>query len=242
GGGGGGARAGVFIAGRGPDAPTAALSLPGRLDALKQVLARSEARLLVIDPVMTFFGPGVNTGNDRSVRRALEPLSALARLCGCAVLLIRHLTKKGGERALYRGLGSIGLVGLCRSAWLVAEEAEGSPRRVLAQVKNNLAAPQPSLAFEVAQPAGGPPTLTALGPVALTGDGLLARRHPRRPGPEPQALEVALAFLAEVLAGGPRPVNDVWARAQPVGLSEITLRRAKRELGVRSVWVKEDGR
>ncbi|HKI30608.1 MAG TPA: hypothetical protein VKA46_01855 [Gemmataceae bacterium] len=40
----------------------------------------------------------------------------------CAVLLLRHLNKVGRGRALYRGLGSIGLVGSCRSAWLLAED------------------------------------------------------------------------------------------------------------------------
>jgi hypothetical protein len=87
----------------------------------------------------------------------------------------------GGARRqdLYRGLGSIGLAGACRSVWLVAEEAEGSCRRVLAQVKDNLAGPQPSLAFEVVRPAAGAPTLTWHGPVAVTAQELQAR--PRRP-------------------------------------------------------------
>src|SRR5690349_3540750 len=86
---------------------TAPLSLPAHADALDALVARTQARLLVIDPVMAFFAASVNTASDQGIRRALAPLVALARRHACAVLLLRHLNKTGGGRALYRGLGSI---------------------------------------------------------------------------------------------------------------------------------------
>jgi hypothetical protein len=216
------------------------LSLPEHTGLVEEAVAEAQARLLVIDPVFAFFGPDVNPSSDPSVRRALGPLADLARRHACAVLLLRHLNKWPGARALYRGLGSIGLAGVCRSVWLVAEEAEGSCRRVLAQVKNNFAGPQPSLAYEVVRPAAGAPTLTWHGPVAVTAQELQARA--RRRGPTPAARDTATAFLAGVLAGGPLPVRDIWTQARGKGLSPRTLRRAKDELEVRSVWVSRDGR
>src|SRR5262249_13188971 len=124
----------VFLPNRGDGGPAAALCLPAQTGALGQVGARTGARVLVIDPVMHVFGREVNTSSDPDIRRALAPLADLARSRACAVLLTRHLNKTEGRRALYRGLGSIGLAGACRSAWLVAEGSEGSGRRVLAQV------------------------------------------------------------------------------------------------------------
>jgi hypothetical protein len=230
----------VFVVEHGDGDGAVPLSLPGQTRALEALVARVAARLLVIDPVSAFFGPGVNTSSDAAIRRALRPLADLARRQACAVLLHRHLTKHGRGRAIHRGLGSIGLAGTCRSGWLVAEEAEGSDRRVLAQVKNNLAGRQPSLAFEVSQPDGAAPTLRWLGPVAVTADELQAR--PRRPGREAEALASATAFLAEVLADGPLSVRDIWDRAQGHGLSRRTLGRAKDEMGVRLMLVREDGR
>jgi hypothetical protein len=223
----------------GDDLASPLLSLPDQAGLLAEAVARAGARLLVIDPVTHFFGAGVNSSCDGSVRRALAPLAALARRHRCAVLLLRHLTKKEGSRALYRGLGAIGLVGTCRSAWLVAEEAQGSGRRVLAQVKNNLSEPQPSLAFEVAHPAGSAPALRWLGPVAVGANELLERAGRR--GPEPAALLRARAFLGEVLAGGPLTAGQVRQRAAAEGVAHKTLLRAKREAEVRSVWVREDG-
>ncbi|HKI36420.1 MAG TPA: AAA family ATPase [Gemmataceae bacterium] len=230
----------VFFLDRDEGGLTSALSLPSQTDVLEQVVASTRARLVVIDPIMHFFDPGVNTSSDQTVRRALAPLAALARRYACAILLLRHLNKTEGRRALYRGLGSVGLVGVCRSAWLVAEESLGSSRRVLAQVKNNLDAPQPGLAFEVTRPEGGEPALSWLGPVETSADDLVGL--PRRRGPQPVKRRGAALFLSEVLAGGPMKVRDIWERAVKEGLSANTVRNAKDDLGIVSRRVMEDGR
>ncbi len=126
------------------DAP---LTLPSEVVRLESILANHAARLLVIDPWIAFLDPGVILSADASVRKALRPLESMARRRRCAILLVRHLTKKGGERALYRGAGSIGLVAACRTAWLIARSPLDDVC-VFAQLKNNLAPRQPSLAYE----------------------------------------------------------------------------------------------
>ena len=193
-------------------------------------MTRGQARLVVIDPIVQFLAPGVNPFLDTSIRRALAPLEALAARCACHILLVRHLNKRGAGRAVYRGLGAIGLVGVCRSAWLVAEAEEKSNRRVLAEVKNNLSAPQPALAFEVVKPADGPATLAWLGPVAATAEELLTRS--RRSGPRPTARQAAAAFLVRVLADGPATVRDIWKQARAEAIPVTTLRRARKDMGV----------
>jgi AAA domain len=123
--------------------------LPADLDLLEQAIVRTDARLVVIDPVMAFLDQSVMVNSDQSVRRTLAPLARLARIHRCAVLLVRHLNKQGGFHALYRGGGSIGLLAACRSGWLIGRDPHVPERRILAQVKNNLAGPQPSLAYEL---------------------------------------------------------------------------------------------
>ena len=212
--------------------------LPSRTGALDAVLAETRARLVVIDPVTVFLDAGVNTHSDGGVRRALAPLAALARKHSCAVLMVRHLTKDGGHRALYRGLGSIGLVGSCRSAWLIAPDPRVPGRRVLAQEKNNLGPPQPSLAFAVAD-AGGLPALSWLGPADWSADALLAAaaERPARPNP----VEFAREFLADVLKDGPRTSREIWQLAEPLGHSQRTLDRAREALKIRTRRVHRDG-
>jgi hypothetical protein len=230
----------VFLLDRDDAEFASTLSLPTQVGALGQLVTQTRARLVVIDPVMHFLGPDVEVNTYAGARQALGPLTDLARRHACVVLLIRHLTKTEGGRALYRGLGSIGLLGVCRFAWLVAEEAEKPGRRVLAQVKNNLAPPQAALAFEVVQPADGSPALNWLGPVAATADELV--RPVRRRGRPPVQRLNAMAFLKQELANGPRPVSEIWQRSVDLNMSSKTVYNASKDLAVRSEMVMEDNR
>jgi hypothetical protein len=151
------------------------------------------------------------------------------------ILLLRHLNKEGGYEALYRGGGSIGFVALCRWAWLFAPDP-GAPEHIgVAQVKNNLAPPQPSLAYEVLNRHPAPPRVSWLRPSPPTARQLLAGAA-RTPQPSPR--QRACASLTDCLANGPRTAREFWAAAAEQGLSQRTLERAEQELGVRSqrVW------
>jgi AAA domain len=229
-----------FVLERGHDGGPA-FYLPTRTDVLDAALVQTKARLVVIDPVMAFLAAGVNTASDLAMRRTLWPLAQLAELHCCAVLLVRHLNKSGGRRALYRGLGSIGLVAACRSAWLAAADPRAEGHGVLAQVKNNLAPAQPSLAFEVRQAGEAGPSIAWLGPTDWTADALLAAAgaRPARLGPREQACQ----FLLEALHDGPRTSRELWAEARRLGLSERTLlRAARKELDMRLIRRCEDGK
>ncbi len=229
----------VFVLHRHRQDGHALFRFPTGTPVLDQALAATGARLVVIDPITAFLDPSIATGNDPCVRRALTPLACLAEKHACAVLLVRHLNKAGGFRSVYRGGGSIGIVGLCRAAWLVAQDPHVPHRRVLAQVKNNLAGPQPSLTYAVAVPGGARGPLTWLGTSPLTADQLLAAAGTRPAGLPPR--EQAQAFLAAVLEEGPRTCRELWPLAREQRLSRRTLRRAKLDLGIRSVRVRVDG-
>jgi hypothetical protein len=219
----------VYVPARDYD-PWDLLRLPSQTAALDRLLARTGARLVVIDPLVSFLDPGYYVGSEQGMRHALAPLARLAALHRCAVLLLRHLSKRGSSHALYRGLGAIGLVGACRSGWLVAPDPEAPARRVLAPTKANYAPAPPGLAFE-AVAAGEAVTLSWLGATSWTADALLAGG--KRGAPPPTVRERARDFLAAVLEDGPRTSRDLWALAQEQGLSERTLYRAKEALGVR---------
>src|SRR5262249_31058200 len=119
------------------------------------------------------------------------------------------------------GTGSIGLLGACRSGWLIARDPEATGCCVLAQVKNNLAPPQPSLAYEMVPQATGPPTLTWRGPSRWTADELLAQVARGAPVLWPR--DRARSLLEEFLAAGPRTARDVWDWAGRHELPERTV-------------------
>ncbi len=176
------------------------LSIPEDLHAVRLGIERVEACLLVVDPLMAFLSGDVNSHRDQDVRRALAPLARLAEETGAAVVVVRHLNKAGGGNALYRGGGSIGIVGAARSALLVARDPEDDRRRVLASLKGNLAEPAPSLAFVLTEAANGAVRGEYRGETHHRPDALLAA--PVDPE-ERSALDEAIEFLRDALGSGP---------------------------------------
>src|SRR5262249_61214174 len=108
------------------------------------------ARLVVVDVLAAYLSGQVDSYRDADVRRALHPLARLAEETGSVVLVLRHLSKSGGTNALYRGGGSIGIIGAARVGLLAAIDPEDDGRRVLAVTKSNLAAIPSALAYRLA--------------------------------------------------------------------------------------------
>jgi hypothetical protein len=211
---------------------------PAHTDRLDDALRRTDARLAVIDPIMAFLDDSVLCASDQSVRRALAPLMHLAEKHRCAILMHRHLTKKGSGRALYPGLGSIVFVAACRFAMLVARDPRMPDRCVLAQVRGSLAGPQPSLAYRLTAADGQLPIVEWLGTSRVSADELLAGSA----FVESSRRDRAAAFLEAFLAAGPRPAHEIWEAAQKEDHSERTLRRAKETLKITSRRVYRDQR
>ncbi len=88
-------------------------------------LPLKKQRSAVVDPLTAYLGAEVNAHRDTDIRRALFPLGRLAEETGAAVLVVRHLNKGGSSNPLYRGGGSIGIIGAARSGLLVAKDRPG---------------------------------------------------------------------------------------------------------------------
>src|SRR5262249_39247198 len=143
--------------------------------------------------------------SDVHVRRCLRRLAGVAERTGCAVVLLRHLTKGGPKKALYRGGGNIGIVGGARAGLLVARDPDDVDLRVLACTKSNLSAPRASLRFTLEPAGNGACRVAWHGPCPWKADDLLGARE--RPE-EAAALTEACQVLTELLRDGPRPADD----------------------------------
>lgn len=209
-------------------------SIPGDLPVLEETIKRISAVLVVIDPLAAFLDGRVDSNRDQDVRQALWLLAELAKRTGAAIVVIRHLNKKPGMRAIYRGGGSIGIIGAARSGLLAAKRRD-SGDLALAIVKNNLCAPAPTLRYRVEETAGGIVRVVWLGVSAESADDLLAE-----PAPHATKRQEACVFIQEKLEGGPRPSRELERLAQEKGIAEKTLRRARQELGIES-WQTGDG-
>jgi hypothetical protein len=98
---------------------------------------------------MAYLPTGADSHKDQDIRRVLTRLAAVADRTSCTVLLLRHLNKAKGGDPMYRGGGSIGIVGADRSGMLVAPDPDDLNRRVLTSVKSNLGPPPDSLMYRL---------------------------------------------------------------------------------------------
>ena len=207
---------------------------PDDLPALEATIRERRADLVVIDPMPPFFPRQVWMNNDQSIRKALTPFAALAAATGCAILFIRHLSKLGGAKAIYRGSGSIGILGAMRTGLLLAPHPDDPDLRVLAMSKSNLSRHAPSLGFRLVE-RHGEPGVQWTGPIDLSANDLcLPTPADTRTRPRDRAKE----WLKEQLKDGRRKAAEIEEAASKAGIAEATLKRAKQDLKVESelVW------
>jgi hypothetical protein len=203
-----------------------ALDLDTGLATLAQALATFAPRLVVVDPLVAFLGRATDIYRANEVRSVLAPLVKLVEGHGCALLAVRHLNKAKLGRTLYAGQGSIDFTAAARSVLLAGSAAEDADAHALIHIKSNLAPHGPALAYHLL------PAFLWQGPSRLTANDLLAAAAP---ADEASAEDDARTFLRSTLAGpDPLPARLVLNAARDAGISQRTLKRAKRKEGVRT--------
>ncbi len=124
-------------------------TFPEDLQMIEECVVRNGAKLLIIDPLMAYLSPTVNSHNDQQVRQALTPLTKMAQRLNVAVLVVRHLKKEETSKAIHRGGGSIGIIGAARAAFVASIDPMDKERRIFAHSKSNLSEKAPSLTYRI---------------------------------------------------------------------------------------------
>ncbi len=205
-------------------------TLPGDLAPLEAAIVENGAALVVVDVLMAYLSADVNAHRDQDVRGALAQLAAVAERTGAAIVVLRHLNKSAGGPAVYRGGGSIGIIGAARSALVVGRDPDDEERFVLAVTKANLAPLAPSLAYRIVD-RNGSGAIEWAGVTTHTAAQLLAVQSAEADD-DRGALGEAEEVLLTILAEGPVPVKLVQREAREAGIADRTLRRATEALGV----------
>ena len=188
----------------------------GDFAELSKAIKDENPRLIVID-LFAF------VKNTSSARSALLKLSALADQHDCAILGIRHITKRGHDLAVYQGMGNVAFSGVARSILYLTEDPSDTAVRHMFHVKANCSEPGSALSFEFLE--GG--KLSLMGPCRLSLQELRSKQQPTG-----SALEKAQMFLADLLSSEPASATTVYEAATKNGIARRTIERAKKELGV----------
>jgi putative DNA primase/helicase len=202
------------------------------LQPIKRAIIQVKPSLLVIDPIQGYLGANVDLYRANEIRPLLANLSRLAEQFNFAVVCVRHLTKSNSSKAIYRGMGSVDFSAAARSILLVGKDPDRPDERAIIQIKNSLGLTSKPLGFVINEDG-----FQWTGASSITVSGML---RDETDDEDKSALEEAKAFLIEIL-GGKQPVNagNIFKEAKEAGISEATLKRAKRALGVESVKPKD---
>ena len=192
-------------------------------ERLEEAIKQTGARLLILDPIQAYLGGGVDMNRANEARDMTKKLGALAEKYKCAIVLIGHMNKAAGNKAAYRGMGSIDFFAVARSVLLVGR-VEGQPDiRAVVQIKNNLAAFGHPKAFQLSEDG-----FRWLGDYEITADEVLGGIAPKV-----NKFEQAKQLLWE-LAETSNMVSstEIMELAKEEGISKRTMESAKRELQI----------
>ena len=194
-------------------------------ERLEQAIVRTGARLLILDPIQAYLGGGMDMNRANEARDMTKKLGALAEKTKCAIILIGHMNKASGNKAAYRGMGSIDFFAVARSVLLVGRVEGESNTRAVVQIKNNLAAFGHPKAFALSEDG-----FKWLGDYEITVDEVLGGIAPKA-----NKMELAKQMLRELAETHSAVLsNEIFDRADELGISKRTLENAKKELGIRA--------
>lgn len=194
-------------------------------ERLEEAIVQTGARLLILDPIQAYLGGGMDMNRANEARDMTKKLGALAEKTKCAIVLIGHMNKAAGNKAAYRGMGSIDFFAVARSVLLVGRIEGEENLRAVVQIKNNLATFGHPKAFELSENG-----FLWRGDYEITVDEVLGGIAPKA-----NKMEQAKRILSD-LAETQNAVqsNEVFELAQEHGISKRTMENAKKELGIRA--------
>ena len=189
------------------------------------VLSQTGARLLILDPLQSYLSQEGDMYSVGRIRNSLGKLSMIATKYRCAVVLIGHMSKANGRKNVYRGLGSIDIAAVARSILMITRDSDDPDIRYMLPVKSSLAPEGPAIGFRFARD-GGFKWLGVCEPNVPPDEIPFSGRV----GKIPDVTELIASMLAE----GDIPSTDVLERMATYGVSDRTVYKVKRLLGIES--------
>lgn len=194
------------------------------LHDLPKHIAEVTPSLVILSPLTTFLPKLTNTWNDKSVRDALQPLADLAAHVQTAMVAIMHCPKRYQGIPVHQIGGSVAFGAVARSVLMV--ERTPDDLFLVEAAKHNLVKQVPPIGYRLnASPAD--PTI----PV-LTWELVKPTFSLIPPDEEVSSIALACEYLRMALHDGPESSTDIHFGAEKQGISDRTLKRARKMLGV----------
>lgn len=198
-------------------------------ERLEEAIIKTKAKLLILDPIQAYLGGNMDMNRANEARDMTKKLAALAEKYQCAIVLVGHMNKAAGNKAAYRGMGSIDFFAVARSVLLVGRVEGEENIRAVVQIKNNLAGFGHPKAFQLSEDG-----FLWLGDYEITADEVLGGIAPKA-----NKLEQAKRLLRKLAeTNNAIQSNEIFNLAEEQNISRRTLENAKKELGIRAKRIK----
>jgi len=197
---------------------------------IEEAVANVKPDLIIIDPIVAYIGGGLDMNQANKVRQPMQRLQQIAAKFKCAVVVVRHLNKGNGSKALYRGQGSIDFTASVRSEFLAVTDPENPTDRALHHTKCNLGKLIEPLGYTIENTDDDVGVLLWTGAPSFNLEKALT--HQTLSQDEADERNDVVDFLRVMLEGREQAANDIKDAAKKEGFTDKQLRRARRALDV----------
>lgn len=206
------------------------------LGILEEMLkAHPDIVLIVVDPVNSFFGDGVESNADKDLRPIYHAMKAFAEKMNIAWLLVAHLNKNQAASAVNRTSGAKTMINAPRVTWIFSKDPKDPDRILLMAQKVNISKAK-TLAFRIVgvpfefgdgRPPEDVPKIVWEGETDHRADDVLADTN----NPSKRGDSKAETLLKELLESGAMKARDIYGAGAGQGLDDNQMKRARYALG-----------
>lgn len=195
---------------------------------VEEQIAELRPAIVIIDPLVAYMGGQIDLHKANETREIMARLARLAEKYQVGIVALRHLTKGGRDKSIYRGQGSIDLTAAARSVMLIGRDPNEPNARAIVHIKGNLAPLGPSIKYEL-RPGFKCPFRWG-GFTELTAEDILKAD---RNGSDVSEFSMAKSYLQAALTEGARSSEILKREAEARGINPKILGRVARELGIK---------
>jgi hypothetical protein len=190
----------------------------GGLEKLREWLsAHRDTKLVIVDTLAKFRPLSHRDATYASDYGVVGDIKAVADEFGVALSIVHHLRKAGADDPVDQLSGTLGIGGAADTL-LVLERQRGHSNAVLRTIGREGEDGELKLEWSGAECVWN------------------YRQDVSEDDDSPAKLDAAMTFLRRILKAGPVAANEVRSRWEAAGLKEKTVRRAKEELDIKSVF------
>ncbi len=216
------------------------LQFPRDVDLLEAKIIEHNISVVFLDPIATMVDGDLL--KDQDAKKCLTPIANVADRTGVAIVGVRHYTKGLSTKAINKGGGSLGVIGVARLGanfeyhpddW---EQPDSERRIVMALSKTNISGHIPSLVFRKVTTGIMLDKVKVewLGTCDLDANAL-ARASANVGKEENPMLDAATSFIRDLLEDGPVSANEAKEAIENEGITKHYRDKAKANLKVKSI-------